>query len=220
MINNQVPYNNDETLNFGPQTETKCSNNNNEIQDLGISGSFEKIVIEQMMIPNNKLQEWDKTSIFSQASRLGGSIKKLPFPAKIGSSINIEYDKKRIPMGTSRIVGKNLNAKLSTLNKNPKNLGNLTVSKIIKETELKKNNINDHENQVKSAEEKKELHKVASSKLKLDQVVQKGRTNTTNYLNVPKNETTKTLNKNSSFIEKKKNLAMNDSKEIKENLKK
>lgn len=74
--------NNEENFNCLPiqndNNNTKCSTNN-ENQDLQTSGSFEKLNFFGQL-PNNKFQEWDKISIVSQASRLGGSTKKMQAP--------------------------------------------------------------------------------------------------------------------------------------------
>lgn len=77
-----MQYNNEENLTSLPiqneNNNTKCSTTN-ENQDLQTSGSFEKMNFFGQL-PNNKLQEWDKTSIVSQASRLGDSKKKMAAP--------------------------------------------------------------------------------------------------------------------------------------------
>lgn len=66
--------NNDDSLGGSAQNDTKCSNNN-ENQDMVLSNSFKKVIALEET-PNNKLKDWDKTSIASQSSRLGDSLKK------------------------------------------------------------------------------------------------------------------------------------------------
>ena len=193
-----IPYNNDD---FGQLNDnTKCTNTL-ENQDLGISVSFEKISVFDQ-IPNNKLQEWDKTSIVSQISKLAASTKKLPPTIKIGSSSNLNLitRNKTIvkkpnnntlkpdkilagPVKSQRDVWETKSncptSQYKTLNEKKKHLNEKIENPVIK--------INN--------EEKKEMHKMASSKIKIEGSP-KGRTISINSLSNMGIKDRKSMNKN------------------------
>ncbi len=207
LINMPIPYNNDD---FGQLNDnTKCTNTI-ENQELGISVSFEKIsVFEQ--IPN-KLQEWDKTSIVSQISKFGASTKKLPTTNKIGSSSNLNL------LTRNKTIVKKMNN--STL-KPDKILGgpvksqrdlwetksNCPVSQYNKPLNEQKKHLNEKIEPVIKIynEEKKEMHKVASSKIKIEGSSPKGRKTSINSLSNIGIKDRKTVNK-SPMINGRKDL--------------
>ena len=187
-----IPYNDDETLAFGDSNSNTKLNKSGENPDLCMSGSFEKSSFFDHP-PINKCQEWDKTSIASNM-QVAGSNKKIP--SVIGSFTNIDYGSNSktqancipkhgnmLPQKQNGLIhSKNLSASTQSI---PKLV-------LIKDNDKKKmdekNNKNDRfEINKGNSEEKKELHKVSSSRFKLE-VNNKGKDRTatvSGYLNVP-----------------------------------
>lgn len=188
-----IPYNDDETFAFGESNENAKFNKSGENADLGMSGSFEKTSFFDRP-PINKCQEWDKTSIASQTLQVSSSTKKIP--SVIGSFTNLDYG------SNSKIQTGNIPKNGNLLPPKPKGLihskklsaSSQSIPKLvlIKENDRKKMDQKDIKNDQfeinkGTSEEKKELHKVASSKFKLE-VNNKGKDRSvtlTGYLNVP-----------------------------------
>ena len=188
-----IPYNDDETFEFGESNENTKFNKSGENADLGMSGSFEKTSFFDHP-PINKCQEWDKTSIASQTLQVAGSTKKIP--SVIGSFTNFDYG------SNNKIQAGHIPKHVNMLPPKPNGLihsKNLSASSqsipklvLIKDNDKKKmdekNNKNDRfEINKGNSEEKKELHKVSSSRFKLE-VNNKGKDRTatvSGYLNVP-----------------------------------